>query len=199
MPSTPALQAPTGATLRKLGFLRNCVLIIYFTFFVRILPDPFGALNDLLCALFGTFLLNEDKTLAGCYRCLRNSPLGMMGDGGMACLVPFTLICMINGIINLLKSIVMMVQMGTPLPCVSVFMCYLPLVQFIGGLAEIFACYIGWRIYQEISSQQQGYDAPPTQQQGGGFFSRNQDPESGSPAAAQPFVPFEGSGNRLGD
>merc|ERR1719341_2473496 len=80
---------------------------MYFGFFMRLLLDPFGALKDLLCALSGTFLLRNDNTLAGCFKCLHNSPLGIMGDGGMSCLLPFSLICMINGIMNSIGSIVL--------------------------------------------------------------------------------------------
>jgi len=206
MPATPALSAPTEATLKKLHLLKGAVLLMYFTFFMRCLPDPFGALNDLLCALFGTFLLRDDTTLAGCFKCLHNSPLGMMGDGGMSCLVPFTLICMINGIMNSIKSIVLMSKWGTPLPCFDAFVCYIPLLQLVAGLAEIFACYQGWRIFQEVSGQQE-YAAPqgggwgasrPAQDEG--YYPGTQRPgTAGGAGATQPFTVFEGAGHRLGD
>lgn len=194
---TPALSAPTEATLKRLQLLKGAVLTMYFTFFMRCLPDPFGALNDLLCALFGTFLLRDDNTLAGCFRCLHNSPLGMMGDGGMTCLVPFTLICMINGIMNLIKSIIIMSQWGSPIPCVNAFVCFIPFLQLVAGLAEIFSCYFGWRIYQEISGQQE-YAAP----QGGGWGGSAPAQDDGRRAGAEPaqqFTTFEGTGHRLGD
>ncbi|CAK0911938.1 unnamed protein product, partial [Prorocentrum cordatum] len=46
-------------------------------------PRPFReAINDLFAALFGTFLLPEDRHLSYCYRALSDSPLGNVSDGG---------------------------------------------------------------------------------------------------------------------
>eukprot|EP00397_Hematodinium_sp_SG-2012_P045183 GEMP01050658.1.p1 GENE.GEMP01050658.1~~GEMP01050658.1.p1 ORF type:complete len:239 (+),score=21.27 GEMP01050658.1:102-719(+) len=185
---------------KHLSILKYFVITMYLCAFVRMLWDPFGALNDIFCALFGTFLLKDDSTLRGCYGCLMSSPLAMFGDGGISCLVPFSLICMFNGVMNIIKALMVVGQVGL-LPCVNGLGCFVPIIQMTVSIAELGACYLGWRIFAKLQSGTAGYDDPEAAagrtQGAAGFFgpNRRDDPPA---AAQQPFVPFAGQGNRLG-
>merc|ERR1719313_1264993 len=91
-PPTPDMQA-------KLDLVRWCVVGLYVTAVARIVTDePLGALNDIFCAICGTFLLKDDTHLSRCYRCLHETPLGIFGEGGLQCLVPFMFMTGINSV-----------------------------------------------------------------------------------------------------
>eukprot|EP00435_Cladocopium_sp_Y103_P017528 s4688_g4.t1 len=79
--NSPVYSAPpTEEMLSKLIYVKWCVLVTYLCaigLFVADADEPFGPLNDLFVACFGTFLLKEDPALAPCFRCLQE--LAIMG------------------------------------------------------------------------------------------------------------------------
>ena len=55
---------PTEEMLAKLAYVKWCVLATYLSAIGRFMADePFGALDDLFGASFGTFLLKEETIL----------------------------------------------------------------------------------------------------------------------------------------
>lgn len=192
--SIPQFSGPPPREIQKpLSIIKYFVITEYICGFLRMIWDPFGALNDIFCGLSGTFLLKSDSTLKGCYGCLMNSPLAMCGEGGLNCLVPFSLMCMFSGVLNLIRAIIMVSQAGL-LPCVNDIFCFIPLVQMIVSIAELASCYFGWRVFQSLQGGSGGYDDP---ERAAGHAQSGYNPTP-APAMQQPFIPFSGSGNRLG-
>lgn len=62
---------------------------------------PVQAATTLMLATFGTFLLSEDPHLAGCHRCLKQSPIGQCcTQDGLAVIMPFLVFSGVNGLMD---------------------------------------------------------------------------------------------------
>ncbi|CAE8725319.1 unnamed protein product, partial [Polarella glacialis] len=137
---------PTDEMLATLRHVKWCVLATYACVVGRFLADdPFGAINDLFGGLFGTFLLKEDPQLAGCYKCLQDSPLGSMSEGGLGCLMPYLFMAGLNGIFSALRLYTIASRFGTLLPCTSRLVCFLPIWLLGSCLSQIGAASLCWQ------------------------------------------------------
>jgi hypothetical protein len=173
----------------------------------------FNLLNLVMVIVMGIFILKDDSTFKDYYQCLSTSicqTCAEQGMGGLGCLMPFTVLCGINFIFDILfksRQVNMM-----------------PYGIFMSAsiLAEAVGAYFGWTIYKFVRDNGMGQSpdmemnsgglggmqggflsgggggyaqAPAQPQQGGG-----EAPTSASQgeAAGGNFVPFGGSGQRLG-
>jgi len=145
---------PTPRMLTKLSYVKWCVIATYACAVGRFVAnDPFGALNDVFGGLFGTFLLKEDPLLQGCYRCLHESPLGAMSEGGMACLLPYTFMAGLNGLFSSVRVYTILNKFGTLLPCTHKLVCLLPLWLVLSAAAQLFAVWLCWKVYKQMQQQ----------------------------------------------
>lgn len=211
MPSTPLLSGPLTPEMQEnMAKIRYCTIGIFAAAVGRLCTGdvPF---NDLICGIFGIFLLKDDENVFTCYSCLASSPLGQCaqpGGGGIACLMPFLLVASFNCIFLLLRFFI-----GGPFLLLS--FCF----QFSGS---VFA----WRLNTMISAaaltelgtggQGQPLNQPLTQMRmfpgaegvgntvggggrGGGGAGGGRAPGAGpmGPGGGR-FVAFQGDGHRLG-
>ncbi|CAK9029118.1 unnamed protein product [Durusdinium trenchii] len=134
--------------LSKLVYVKWCVLLTYLCAIGRFVADePFGALNDLFGACFGTFLLKEDPALAHCFRCLQETALGAMSDGGLSCLLPYLLLATLNCAFGLLRVYTFATKYGTLLPCSERPVCYLPAWVLLSSLSQFVASCLCWKAH----------------------------------------------------
>lgn len=142
--NSPVYSAPpTEEMLSKLIYVKWCVLVTYLCaigLFVADADEPFGPLNDLFVACFGTFLLKEDPALAPCFRCLQETGLGVMSDGGLSCLLPYLLMASLNCAFGLLRVYTFATKYGSLLPCSQRPVCYLPVLVFFSSLSQCISC-----------------------------------------------------------
>mmetsp|Transcript_139646 Transcript_139646/g.348234 ORF Transcript_139646/g.348234 Transcript_139646/m.348234 type:complete len:230 (-) Transcript_139646:48-737(-) len=218
----PVMGPPTPGMVTKLQYVKWCVLATYACAVGRfIADDPFGALNDLFGGLFGTFLLREDPQLQSCYRCLHESPLGAMSDGGMACLLPYMFMASLNGIFSSVRVYAIVIRFGTLLPCSAKPGCYLPCLLCVSAVAQLIAVFFCWTVYKqmqqqafsgvymhpgEANQQGQGRGGGGSPEGGDGVRSGGGDAEAAGGMQTQnpwrtqaPFQPFQGTGHQLGE
>jgi len=207
---------PTPEMLVKLGRVKWCVIATYACAVGRFwAKDPFGALNDLFGGLFGTFLLREDPAMEACYRCLKESPLGTMSEGGLSCLLPYMFMACLNGIFSAMRVYTILEQFGTLFPCKYRLVCLLPSWLCLSATAQLFAVVSCWKVYKLMQAQafsglyvnpgdmeargggqgEGGAEQPSLGEQGAG---------AGSGAGAVPLraaglTPFQGTGHQLGE
>ena len=96
-PATPEMQ-------EKLRKIRFCVIGTFIGAIGRFCTGD-TPVNDLLCAIVGIFLLNDDPNVAPCYACLASSPLGQcsMGGHGLSCAMTYAFLAGFNAIFLLFK------------------------------------------------------------------------------------------------
>jgi len=176
---------PTQRMQKRLSYVKWCVIATYACAVGRFVAnDPFGALNDVFGALFGTFLLKEDPVLQGCYRCLHESPLGAMSEGGMACLLPYTFMAGLNGLFSSVRVYTIMNKFGTLLPCAHKLVCLLPLWLVLSSAAQLFAVWLCWKVYKQMQQQAfSGIYMNPEAPEGGGLQGPTPTPPGGGRAA----------------
>jgi len=196
------MEPPTEGMLARLSYVKWCVLVTYLCAVGRFLADdPFGALNDLFGALFGTFLLREDPALQFCYRCLHESPIGAMSEGGMNCLLPYTFMAALNGVFSSVRVYTILVKYGTLLPCTQKLLCYLGLPTWLSlsAIAQTAAVCLCWTVYKQM--QRQTFSG--TMDAYGDFLSQQPGELSGVHVENGPprysFVPYQGRGHCLVD
>mmetsp|Transcript_13006 Transcript_13006/g.40859 ORF Transcript_13006/g.40859 Transcript_13006/m.40859 type:complete len:218 (-) Transcript_13006:86-739(-) len=208
--SPPVMGPPTPEMLAKLGLVKWCVIATYACAVGRFgAKDPFGALNDLFGGLFGTFLLREDPSLQACYRCLHESPLGAMSDGGLACLLPYMFMAGLNGVFSALRVYTILEKFGTLFPCSSRMVCFLPSWLCLSATAQLVAVVFCWKVYKLMQMQAfSGIYMHPgdVEMQGSSSGGAGQpgSTEASSSATTNPlrataFTPFQGTGHQLGD
>ena len=151
---TPRTMAPSPEMSAKLGLVKWCVIATYACAVGRFFADdPFGALNDLFGGLFGTFLLKEDWTLRGCYKFLNESPLGaaLSGDGGLPCLLPYTFMAGLNGVLAAVRVCAFVLKLGTLVPCSGASLrldCLLPTWLCISAAVQLAAVFYSYEVYK---------------------------------------------------
>lgn len=196
--------------LRYLGFAKWCVVATFLAAAGRaVAGDPLGALTDLIGAFAGTFLLREDRHLSQCYRCLRESPLALMGDGGMACLIPYMFLSGMYGLLTAMQLFVVLNRYGTLLVRTPNGTSFLPICFLVEAVAQLCACYFCWQVWrllQDVSLsgmyQQPGdsVDGPSgsTSGEGEALDTRRQASPAEPPARPGRLTPFQGTGHHLG-
>lgn len=146
----PVSAAVTPEMQCKLTCVKWCIIVTYTCAVGRFATlDHFGAINDLFAALFGTFLLPEDRHLSYCYRALSDSPLGSVSDGGLTCIVPYMAFAALNGIFSSFRVYATGQHYGTIFPCSAEPGCYLPLFLCASAAAQLLSfslCYKVWKI-----------------------------------------------------
>mmetsp|Transcript_46095 Transcript_46095/g.73199 ORF Transcript_46095/g.73199 Transcript_46095/m.73199 type:complete len:227 (-) Transcript_46095:118-798(-) len=159
--NSPVYSAPpTEEMLSKLIYVKWCVLVTYLCaigLFVADADEPFGPLYDLFVACFGTFLLKEDPALAPCFRCLQETGLGVMSDGGLSCLLPYLLMASLNCAFGLLRVYTFATKYGSLLPCSQRPVCYLPVLVFFSSLSQLVASCLCWKVYKLLQLQAVDY------------------------------------------
>lgn len=209
---------PTQEMLVKLGHVKWCVIATYACAVGRFwAKDPFGALNDLFGGLFGTFLLREDPSMEACYRCLKESPLGTMSDGGLTCLLPYMFMACLNGMFSALRVYTILEKFGTLFPCSYRMVCLLPSWLCLSATAQLFAVVFCWKVYKLMQAQafsglyvhpgdvemrggSQGDGAQPGSSEQSGHTGAGAGAGTGAnPLRAAGFSPFQGAGHQLGD
>ena len=95
---------PTPEMQEKLRKIRFCVIGTFLGAIGRFCTGD-TPVNDLLCAIVGIFLLNDDPNVAPCYACLASSPLGQcsMGGHGLSCAMTYAFLAGFNSIFLLFK------------------------------------------------------------------------------------------------
>ena len=95
---------PTPEMQEKLRKIRFCVIGTFIGAMGRFCTGD-TPVNDLLCAIVGIFLLNDDPNVAPCYACLASSPLGQcsMGGHGLSCAMTYAFLAGFNAIFLLFK------------------------------------------------------------------------------------------------
>merc|ERR1711862_156049 len=88
-----------------------------------------------------------------CYRCLHESPLGAMSDGGLACLLPYMFMAGLNGVFSAVRVYTVVLRFGTLLPCSNRFMCLLPSWLCLSAAAQLLAVGLCWKIYKLMQLQ----------------------------------------------
>ena len=118
-PATPEMQ-------EKLRKIRYCVIGTFIGAIGRFCTGD-TPVNDLLCAIVGIFLLNDDPNVAPCYACLASSPLGQcsMGGHGLGCAMTYAFLAGMN-------AIFLMVKLFTDGPFVLVSFCSQAAGAFLG-------------------------------------------------------------------
>jgi len=202
---------PTPRMLAKLSYVKWCVLATYACAVGRVTAgDAIGALNDVFGGLFGTFLLREDPMLQGCYRCLHESPLGIMSEGGMACLLPYTFMAGLNGLFSALRVYTILNKFGTLMPCNQEVGCFLPMWLSFSAVAQLAAVFLCWNVYKQMQQQAFSgiYMQPEAQLQGppqGGRVEGEAPTQPGEPGVGvsmnpfmrSQFTPFQGTAHYL--
>lgn len=204
----------------RLRRIRYCVFGLWFFGFMRTLGDFSGAMNDLLLAIMGTFLLSqdEDPTIQRCHECLNRGICGICcTPGGMRLLMPFLLIAMINATFDGVLLVSVLFNNG-------LIVLLFPLVWYWVGcfVCETLAAYHCWHVIQAITSILNQFEgdyaglsgdagAPNQQRQQrnvpglGGLRPQRglspPQPQRMGPHGPQgpQFVPFAGQGHRLTD
>lgn len=191
--SEASLSDEAKLHLRKIKF--SIVLMMIGTG-VRIIVGDFNCFVDVCAIIMGIFLLRTDPTFVTCYAFLVNSICRMCcSEGGLRLLVPFSLICAVNGFFNFILFFCL------PL---NAIVTYAYLLSSTGALT---AAYYGYQVFKELSpldseAGQGGYFGGPQ-----GFRGLNQPLMQGNqqqqrplaqPPAQQHFTLFGGEGRRLG-
>ncbi|CAJ1377262.1 unnamed protein product [Effrenium voratum] len=149
---------PTEDMLAKLACVKWCVLATYLSAIGRLVTDePFGAVNDVFGASFGAFLLKEDPALGYCFRCLQETPLGAMSEGGLSCLLPYLLMASLNSLFGMLRVYAIAVRYGTLLPCTGRPLCTQPLWVLLSALSQLLSSCICWKVYKLMQLQAMEY------------------------------------------
>lgn len=212
----PVAAAVTPEMQGKLTCVKWCIILTYICAVGRFMTlDHFGAINDLFAALFGTFLLPEDRHLSYCYRALSDSPLGNVSDGGLSCIVPYMAFAALNGIFSSFRVYATGQHYGTIFPCSAEPGCYLPVFLCASAAAQLLSfalCYKVWKLMTSAVSR------TPLDELGAGLnvaghleMERQLDRAGrGGPAEARrgldgrrtssdasPMVPFQGRPHRL--
>jgi len=212
----PVAAAITPEMQCKLNCVKWCIIVTYTCAVGRFMTlDHFGAINDLFAALFGTFLLPEDRHLSYCYRALSDSPLGNVSDGGLSCIVPYMAFAALNGIFSSFRVYAFGQHYGTIFPCSAEPACYLPLFLCASAAAQLLSfavCYKVWKLMTSELSRMPldelgaGLSAaghlemePPRVSRGGLADTRGGLDGRRSSAEASPMVPFQGRPHRLVD
>eukprot|EP00408_Alexandrium_pacificum_P010784 CAMPEP_0171222918 /NCGR_PEP_ID=MMETSP0790-20130122/35511_1 /TAXON_ID=2925 /ORGANISM="Alexandrium catenella, Strain OF101" /LENGTH=224 /DNA_ID=CAMNT_0011688879 /DNA_START=17 /DNA_END=688 /DNA_ORIENTATION=- len=214
----PIMGPPTREMLAKLGHVKWCVIATYACAVGRFwAKDPFGALNDLFGGLFGTFLLREDPSMEPCFRCLKESPLGAMSDGGLTCLLPYMFMACLNGMFSALRVYTILEKFGTLFPCENRVVCLLPSWLCLSATAQIFAVVFCWKVYKLMQAQAfSGLYMHPLDVEARGSGSSTSSPGDGTqpgsneqggrsggsganPLRAAGFTPWQGAGHQLGE
>lgn len=172
--------------------------------------DLMGILNIVLSVVLAAWVMKDDPHLSPVYQCLAKGPCqncAEQGLGGMGCLMPFLVVTATNAFFDILFRLTWVVVM--------------PYGFFLAGcmaaeVASAYSAYIVYKVVQDL--------APPDGTElgygGGGFFQSGGEQRASLTAApgtspqqafgeqtAQAssgqannlsFVPFQGSGQRLG-
>lgn len=177
-------------------------LLMWVFFIYKIIISPMMSLNTLFTAIAGTFLAKDNFYLNKCFNCMQDTPFQFLGPGGQACIIPFALICMFNGIMDVIYCISIIPGTGL-LPCTLAIGCYMPLVLLLSTINEILGSYFAYQVYK-AGQADDGYESQhQSSVSGGGLFggltnTQNQPLREGRSGDAN-FQAFEGQGNRLGE
>jgi len=165
---------------------------------IRIVEADFNCFVDVCAIIMGIFLLRTDPTFVPCYAVLVDSICRMCcSEGGLRLLVPFSLICAVNGFFNFILFFCL------PL---SAVVTYGYLLSSTGALS---AAYYGYQVFKELSpletEPQGGIFGGPTgfgglnqPLMGGGGAQQQPRGALAQPPAQQHFQLFGGEGRRLG-
>lgn len=213
----PVAGAVTPEMQCKLTCVKWCIIVTYTCAVGRFMTlDHFGAINDLFAALFGTFLLPEDRHLSYCYRALSDSPLGNVSDGGLSCIVPYMAFAALNGIFSSFRVYAIGQHYGTIFSCSAEPSpgCYLPLFLCASAAAQLLSfalCYKVWKLMTSELSRMP-LDELGAGLNAGGAGAEMELPRAGrggpaeargglggrrSSSDASPMVPFQGRPHRL--
>lgn len=185
--------------VKKIGFV---TLFMWGFFVYKVIVAPMMSINTLFTAIAGTFLAKDNFYLNKCFSCMQDTPCQFLGPGGQACIVPFALICMFNGIMDVIYCISIIPGTGL-LPCTYALGCYMPLVLLLSTINELLGSYFAYMVYK-AGQVSDGYESQyQPNSGGGGLFSgltNNQnDPLREGRSGDASFKPFDGRGNRLGE
>lgn len=183
--------------------------------FQRRLPhELMQTLNPLMTIIMSIFILKDEQHFSAAYNFLATSLCSQcheQGMGGLACLMPFAMVCALNFVMDFLFQMGAVLDPGL-----------MPYGIFVGGsiVSEGAAGYFAWKMYTMVRDA--GLGTSPDVEMGngglagmqggflGGFGGAARSPgyapapgEGDSSAAAAPeapagFQPFAGSGQRLG-
>ncbi|EER05368.1 hypothetical protein Pmar_PMAR029531 [Perkinsus marinus ATCC 50983] len=220
LPPTSAQGEASEDLLRMMRPAKYCTIGLWVLVPIRLILDGlFNCLAVLFSALCCTYLLMNDPSMASCYSCLFNSPLGACGPGGLQCLLPAIFICVINCLFDGIRFFstisitVHLAKLGFVVPM---------LLELSLLLSFVLQGVIGWvayKVFKQISSSAGDASQPFL---GGDPYAIGQPPAGpvsyrttfGAPTGGQVnqisggvigasrnnrgFVPFGGSGRQLG-
>jgi len=194
--SEASLSDEAKLHLRKIKF---ALILMMIGTGVRIMVGDLNCFVDVCAIIMGIFLLRTDPTFLTCYAFLVNSICRMCcSEGGLRLLVPFSLICAVNGFFNFILFFCL------PL---NAIVTYAYLLSSTGALT---AAYYGYQVFKELSPLveaeigQGGYFGGPQGFRGMnqplmGDRQRDQRSYPAQAPAQQHFTLFGGEGRRLVD
>mmetsp|Transcript_62522 Transcript_62522/g.116233 ORF Transcript_62522/g.116233 Transcript_62522/m.116233 type:complete len:262 (+) Transcript_62522:3-788(+) len=143
----PLPPQPPPEVQCRLTALKWCIIILYITSAGRLLAqDLIGFGMDLIAAIAGTFVLNEDRDLKHCYACLHSTPLAAFGGGGLQCLLPSIFYFTLNAAQGVVRLVAVSAEKFTcRFPVLS---CTLPFWMAVGLVAQIVALCLSWQVYR---------------------------------------------------
>mmetsp|Transcript_35824 Transcript_35824/g.82233 ORF Transcript_35824/g.82233 Transcript_35824/m.82233 type:complete len:244 (-) Transcript_35824:43-774(-) len=144
-PSMPPQMPPEVEC--RLTALKWCIIILYITSAGRALAQDFiGFVMDLIAAIAGTFVLNEDRDLKHCYACLHSTQLAAFSGGGLQCLLPSMFYFTLNaaqGVVRLVAATAEKFACRFP-----VLSCTLPFWMALSLVAQVVALCLSWQVYR---------------------------------------------------
>mmetsp|Transcript_46612 Transcript_46612/g.75691 ORF Transcript_46612/g.75691 Transcript_46612/m.75691 type:complete len:203 (+) Transcript_46612:102-710(+) len=170
------------------GMLGMCAGRLFFAMAQGLLGvDLFGILDMLMGGVIGIWLLKDDEHFEKYHKMMAGGPCAQceqQGMGGMQCLMPFMMITAMNLVFDVLLRI----------STVGI----MPYGLFLLGScvtqgAAVYFAYETYKIIRDLSLPEGNVEMGSGR---GGFVQQG---DNSAPTQPQAWVPFEGSGNRLGD
>lgn len=202
---------PTPEMLEKLSPIKYAVVGLWIAIIGRLCTGDFP-LGDTMCGVSGVFLFKDDPSFVACYRCFMSTCLAQcagQGGGGMACVMPFLFISIMNCLFMTFRLFT-----GGPFLLLS-FICQLSAGTMAYQLNQLISATVGEGMTYQAQPLNQpfsnlrmnlGQPGGGPAGMGGGLGAGGGGGMGGGPSAGgavapggRPFVPFAGSGQRLGD